>query len=456
MKKIFNLKILLILLFALVICFFASTNVEAASATINASNTVEVNKAITISVSGTGVQWNLKLIVDGSVIAQSDELENYEANKNISFSGTYTPKKEGTITVKLEGSVTEFSDGSTITNFGSKSITVTPLSTPTPTQTPTTSAPETTPTLTTTPAPAVKSSNANLANLGIEPNDFSGFTASKTEYYVTVPYEVETVNVYAKKAESSQTISGTGSKSLEAGATTRCEVTVTAENGATKTYKIFVTRKSEPTETVPNVVEEPEELLKLSSLEVKNAAITPEFNPDIYEYDVELTDDNIEKLDILATANIENASIEVTGNENFMEGENTISIVLKSEDGTKAATYTITVTKGAMVPAETSEPIIEEEQEQEQVEEKKSVFSFLSSGNTGMIVTLAIAIIVLLASIATVVVILVKNRKDSEAEMMSFTPNSEYNVFEEKNEDKIEENQTDEKPDREKRRGKHF
>lgn len=327
---------------------------------------------------------------------------------------------------------------------------------PTPTPTPTTPAPEQTPTATATPAPVVKSSNANLKNLGITPNDFSGFTASKTEYYVTVPYEVESVNVYAKKAESSQTISGEGNKSLEIGATTRCDVTVTAEDGSTKTYKIFVTRKSEPTETVPNVVEEPEELLKLSTLEVKNATISPEFNPDIYEYEVKLTDENIEKLDILATANIENASIEVTGNENFMEGENTVSIVLKSEDGTKAATYTITVTKGAVVAEEEIvEPISEEEQKPVE-EEKKSAFSFLSSGNTGMIVILVVAVIVLLASIVTVVVILVKNKKDNEAEMMSFTPNSEYNVFEEKVEDKKEETETEEKPDREKRRGKHF
>jgi len=319
MKRKLNFKILITIFFVLAMCFFASTHVDAASASISVNATVEVNKPVTISVSGTGVQWNLKLIVDGSVIAQSDELENYEANKSISFSGTYTPTTVGSKTVKLEGSVTEFSDGSTITSFPSKTITVSaPTPTPTPTQT---TAPETTPTVTATPAPAQKSSNANLKNLGITPNDFSGFTASKTEYYVTVPYEVETVNVYAKKAESSQTISGTGDKSLEIGATTRCDVKVTAEDGTTKTYKIYVTRKSEPTETVPNVVEEPEELLKLSSLEVKNATISPEFNPDIYEYEIELTDENIEKLDILATANIENASIEVSGNENFMEGD---------------------------------------------------------------------------------------------------------------------------------------
>lgn len=453
MKKKINLKILLTIFFVLLISLFLSTHVEAASASINVNSTGEVNKQITVNVSGTGVQWNLKLIVDGTVIAQSDELENYEANKNISFSGVYTPTTAGTKTVKLEGSVTEFSDGSTITSFPSKTITISEqISTPTPAPT---SAPDTTPTVTSTPAPATKSSNANLKNLGITPNDFSGFTASKTEYYVTVPYEVETVRVYAKKAESSQTISGEGDKTLEIGATTKCSVIVTAEDGTQKTYNIYVTRKSEPTETVPNVVEEPEELLKLSTLEVKNATISPEFNPDIYEYEVSIEDENIDKLDILATANIENASIEVTGNENFMEGENTVTITLKSEDGTKAATYRIAVTKGATVVNEEEIITIGESEEEPIKEEKKSMFSFLNGGNTGMIVILVIAIIVLIASIITVVVILVKNKKEENGEMMNFTPNSEYNVFEEK-EEKKEATEQQEKTGREKRRGKHF
>lgn len=405
--------------------------------TFNVTVSVSSNEAgaITLSASnGTLSQTNIDLMTEQSATVSC-------------VAGT-----SGTITIKGTGLVANYTTETEATQNASTSV---KINVPTPTPTPTPTAPETTPTVTATPAPVVKSSNTKLANLGIEPNDFSGFTASKKEYYVTVPYEVEMVNVYAKKAESSQTISGTGNKTLEIGATTRCDVTVTAEDGNKDTYKIFITRKSEPTETIPNVVEEPEELLKLSTLEIKNAAISPEFNPDIYEYEVNLTDENIEKLDILATANIENASIEVTGNENFMEGENTVTIVLKSEDGTKAATYTIVVTKGAVAVTETPEPV--DEQEQVQVEEeKKSIFSFLKSGNTGMTIILIIAIIVLLASIATVVVILIKNKKDATGEMMNFTPNSEYNVFEEKVEDKKEDIDSEEKPNKEKRRGKHF
>ena len=40
---------------------------------------------------------------------------------------------------------------------------------------------------------ATKSSNANLKNLGIRPNDFSGFKAAVTSYEVTAPLEVEKI-----------------------------------------------------------------------------------------------------------------------------------------------------------------------------------------------------------------------------------------------------------------------
>jgi len=461
LKKIVRILILLLV----IVCIYS---IESNAAIVASSKTVNSGENVTVSVTSNVplTSYSVSVTNLGGLTFVNSSGGTGAGGQKITGAGTPTEPitnlasftfkvptvtKDTTYTVSFSGTIMEGVDFSAIAdNTTTATITVKAPATPTPP--PATTAPEATPTVTATPAPAVKSSNANLKNLGITPNDFSGFTASKTEYYVTVPYEVETVRVYAKKAESSQTISGEGDKSLEVGATTRCPVTVTAEDGTQKTYNIYVTRKSEPTETVPNVVEEPEELLKLSTLEVKNAVLSPEFNPDIYEYGVSLTDNNIEKLDILATANIENASIEVTGNENFMEGDNTVTIVLKTEDGTKAATYTITVTKGVAAITETPEPIVEEE-ETPVKEEKKNIFAFLKSGNTGMIVILVIAIIVLIASIVTVVVILVKNKKEANGEMMNFTPNSEYNVFEEK-EEKKEEAEPEEKT--EKRRGKHF
>lgn len=74
-----------------------------------------------------------------------------------------------------------------------------------------------------------------MKNLGIRPNDFSGFTANKTEYAVEVPNEVENIEIYAVKGTDGQTISGTGNKTLTEGENA-FNVTVTAEDGTTKKY----------------------------------------------------------------------------------------------------------------------------------------------------------------------------------------------------------------------------
>jgi len=419
-----------------------SKTTVAAGETFNITVSVSSNEAgeITLSASnGTVSQTHIDLMTENSAIVSC-------------VAGT-----SGTISLKATGLVANYTTETEATQNASSSVTIqapaTP--TPTPTPTPTTSTPEPTPTVTATPTSTPEPVQGKYY-LYVTPSEYDTFKFDRNtkKYEVKVPNEVDSIGIYLGGAEVKSS-SGTGKKNLEVG-NTSCKISVTEIDGTQRDFEIVVTRSTEPTETVPNVVEEPEELLKLSSLEVKNATILPDFNPDIYEYEVELTDEDIEKLDILATANIENASIEVNGNENFMEGDNTVTIVLKSEDGTKAATYTITVTKGAVLQQEeTVEPISEEEQLPVE-EEKKSAFSFLKSGNTGMIVILIIAIVILIASIVTVVVILIKNKQEENGEMMSFTPNSEYNVFEEKSEEKNEEIETNEKTDREKRRGKHF
>lgn len=110
-----------------------------------------------------------------------------------------------------------------------------------------------------------KSNNANLGNLGIKPNDFSGFRAAKTSYDVTVPNNVSSINVYANKGHSGQTISGTGTKTLNVGINT-FNVLVTAEDGTTKkTYTINVTREGENSS----------ETTKSNNANLKNLGIRP-------------------------------------------------------------------------------------------------------------------------------------------------------------------------------------
>lgn len=336
------LKKIISLILSIILILLLNNYSQAASANIQCNNTAYVNSPITISVSGSAVQWNLYLKVNGQVIASNNELENVQGNKNISFSGTYTPTTEGTLNVTLEGSATEASDGSTIKSFANKSITVVKKENnakdnvnsssnsnsniQTQTQT--------------------KSNVVTLSNLGIKGQyDFTGFTSSKTSYSVTVPNDVESVEIYASKGQNGQKISGTGVKQLQEGANA-VNVVVTAEDGkTTKTYTVNIERKALEENTEEQTEETQESTtFGLKDLKVEGMELTPEFNTDTYSYTVQLTEDK-SSLGLTTIATDEKASIEVNGNEDLKDGENIITIIVKDETGEKTVTYQITVNK---------------------------------------------------------------------------------------------------------------
>ena len=130
----------------------------------------------------------------------------------------------GTTTVSAKAVDMSDSNGSAVTPFGSTSISIAASNNSNSTNS--------------------TSSIATLANLGIRPNDFSGFKATKTSYSTDVPNNVESVEIYATKGQSGQSISGTGKKALKEGSNT-FNIVVTAEDGKTKkTYTLTINRKS--------------------------------------------------------------------------------------------------------------------------------------------------------------------------------------------------------------------
>lgn len=239
--------------------------------------------------------------------------------------------------------------------------------------------------------PATKSNVATLSNLGIRPNDFTGFRANTYSYNVEVPNETESIEVYASKGQSGQTISGTGTKSLKEGANT-FEVVVTAEAGNTQKYTINVTRKAkeekeEPEEPEENSEEEPmEEFFGLSELTIQGLELAPEFKTDIYEYKVELKED-LEKLNITTLTTKANSNIEITGNENLQEGENIITIIVKGENEAETVAYQIIVNK----TLEKQEVISNVEQDHQQM--IKKIIAISVAGGAILIIVVAAIII---------------------------------------------------------------
>ena len=86
----------------------------------------------------------------------------------------------------------------------------------------------------------------------------------------------------------------------------------------------------------------------LKTLEVTPEGLDPEFNP---EFNPETTSytlnvgADVEKLEIKAAPNDEKATVEITGNESLVVGDNAVKITVTAQDGTTRI-YTINVKKG--------------------------------------------------------------------------------------------------------------
>lgn len=209
----------------------------------------------------------------------------------------------------------------------------------------------------TTSATNKKSSNANLSNLGIKPNDFSGFKPTITTYNVTVSEDVEEINVYATAQDSKATVSGTGKKQLESGKNT-VSVVVTAEDGTSKTYTINISKSGNAKNSTK--IDNQDGSKGLSELKIEGLTLEPEFSTNTYEYTTKYIGEDT-KLNISAVATDSKFVVEVTGNEELKEGENIITILVSDSDGENVATYQVIVNKS----------LVDEEAVQKEQAEKK-------------------------------------------------------------------------------------
>lgn len=235
-------------------------------------------------------------------------------------------------------------------------------------------------------------SDATLKNLGINPKeyDFSGFKKDQTEYSVEVPNEIKTVEIYAEATDSKAQVTGTGEIELNEGAN-EAKVEVVAQDGTKKTYTITITRKA--LEVATTSLENTK--FGLSDLTIEGQTISPAFKNDVYSYTVGVKED-LSSLDIKATATDSDAKIEIVGNENLQQGENTITIIVKNEKTNQTATYQITVNKNVVS------------------EKQRSFFNPSTWGKEMIIKSIIVAVLVLLIIIA--VILKVKISKESKLE----------------------------------------
>lgn len=174
-----------------------------------------------------------------------------------------------------------------------------------------------------------KSSINNLYSLNASVGTFdTAFDKDVTVYTLTVPYDTKEVILSGSLEDILSTVDGLFKYELSEDKTTAI-ITVTAEDGSTKVYTVYIIKEKPPVVPTP-VVYYYSSNNYLKTLEAKGYEI--KFDKDTLEYELSVKND-VKSLDITAIAEDSRSRVEITGNENFKTGKNTVIITVKAENG---------------------------------------------------------------------------------------------------------------------------
>lgn len=362
MKRI--LKILLITLF-LIFAISMLSNVKGASATIKASkNPASVGDSVTINININAASWNLKAsgtgVKGGTYVGFTPNLNNESKTEKLTLDTSTTGSK----TIILSGDVTDESGATTNVNT---SVTVVVNEKK---QTNTNS----------------KASDTTLSSVTIDGENY------KLNSTKTVSADKTSVVIKATTTNSKAKVAGTGTKELLPG-TNKFTLTVTAENGTKRNVTVTILREEGASNT-PEPTPTPDENaeLRLTSLEVVGAVLTPFFDEGIFEYTTSVV--GLDLVQVNAIANIEDADIEITGNTDLVDGENIVTIKITKDE--RETEYQITVNKIAEVVSA-------------QDEEQEDNGSFLGSTKGKMVIGLVIVILII-----AIIIVIFKIKSDDD------------------------------------------
>jgi hypothetical protein len=321
-------KTVIISLFTFILSCFMISEVYGASFSVSSASTIQKGNSATITVSGDVIGKFSVSSSNPGVVSTSVSSIWLEGSVNI----TLTANNYGSASITVTPVDVSDSLGNTF-NGSPRSISVNvPVPAPAPAPSPTPS-PAPSPTKVVTPTNnnvvAAKSNNNNLTSLslnleGLSPN----FDKTVTNYTLIVKESINDVDVNAVVEDKKSTISITGNKGLLVG-NNEILITVTAEDGSTKVYKIIVTKTNELSDS------------SLESLSIENINLNPAFSKDILEYDLGKIENEITKLNLTIATTNKNAKYEIIGNDNLKVGENIVKIIVTSENGNTKKEYII-------------------------------------------------------------------------------------------------------------------
>lgn len=166
-----------------------------------------------------------------------------------------------------------------------------------------------------------KSSNNLLDSLTINNAKMSPtFSKDVTSYSITVPKDVNKLDLDYKLSDSKASVKVVGNDNLKSNKNNVVEIIVTAEDGSTKTYTLNVSFSSDSSSN------------KLASLEVKESSLYPKFDSDVNEYKIKLKK-NVSKLTIDAIAKDKNSKVEIIDNKNLNKNNSVVLVKVTDKNG---------------------------------------------------------------------------------------------------------------------------
>lgn len=329
-KNILKKVLLAIVLAAIIALLLTVKSYAATSISISTSkSSVAPGESFTVTVSAVGAGPVNTTVSNGSG-GKRDFLDNS------SYSFTCTAGSSGSVTIYASGTLGDYATGDEANRSASKTVSIVQPNKNTggnsnggssnggnTTRKPNTNN-STKPTET---KEEKKSTDSTLSSLSIAEGAITPeFNKDVKEYAITVPNEVTKLNITATPTDSKATVSVTEYEELKEGENI-ITISVTAEDGTTKTdYVIKATRQRKELALEKLIIKYTNQ-----NGELVEVPLTPEFISNIYEYSIETLEYWVKSLDIEALANIEGATIEISGADSLKEGENVITITVKNK-----------------------------------------------------------------------------------------------------------------------------
>ena len=168
-------------------------------------------------------------------------------------------------------------------------------------------------------------SNKNLITIDNDKN--AEVTRDGDTFRIKVPNETNKIKIKGiPEVKTTIVTSGDGEKTLEVGENTYT-LTVEAEDGTTKDYTVIIDRAKSSN-------------ANLKFLFIEESNYTPKLDKDVTEYYAKILA-GVEKLTMTIEAEDEGATYEVIGNQNFVDGENRVTIRVTASDGVTQKDYII-------------------------------------------------------------------------------------------------------------------